>query len=378
LGAKKILIAPLDWGLGHATRCIPVIRELLNAGHEVIVAGDGNGQHILGEEFPSLKFIYLKGYHLTYSENVPAWLKIFIQLPKIFFRVCSEHAAMKKIIRDHAIDAVISDNRFGLWNKNIFSVYITHQLMIKCPRGFKIFEPLLHFLHSRIIRKYDQCWIPDFEGEKNLSGDLSHKSSLPSNARFINPLSRFADKNTDGHFEYDLCIIISGPEPERSSFEKIMLAQLEGYSGKAILVLGKPQEKRNEIAYHTTIVSHLSSSELERTIAASRMIICRSGYSSIMDLTALQKDALLIPTPGQTEQEYLAGYLSAKKIFATQTQSAFRLEDVITEKSISVTKAVQEKDEYSPLKKAIKELNDIQKSSPVYKLNYSGEEHGHR
>src|SRR6187401_3520427 len=120
---KKILVAPLDWGLGHATRCIPIVQELLRKEHEVLIAADGNGEHILREAFPQLQFINLKGYHLKYSKYIPVWLKIFLQLPKIFSAIRSEHAALEKIIDEHKIDIVISDNRFGLWNKKVKTVY---------------------------------------------------------------------------------------------------------------------------------------------------------------------------------------------------------------------------------------------------------------
>ena len=130
---KKILVAPLDWGLGHATRCIPLILELQRQEHEVIIAADGNCARILREAFPELSHIYLKSYGLTYSAALPAWLKIILQLPEIFFYIHREHAALEKIIRQHSIEIVISDNRFGLWNKSLKTVYITHQVMIKCP-----------------------------------------------------------------------------------------------------------------------------------------------------------------------------------------------------------------------------------------------------
>jgi len=324
--AKKILVAPLDWGLGHATRCIPIVRELVVAGHEVLIAADGKGEHILREAFPELPFINLKGYGLSYSKNLPAWLKILFQLPKIFSAMNREHAALEKIIDDHQIEIVISDNRFGLWNKKVRTVYITHQLMIKCPRGLKFFEPLLHACHKNIIRKFDHCWIPDHAGNENLSGDLSHKYSLPPNAEFVGPLSRF--KNGEEHeFENDLCIILSGPEPSRSDFEKRVFDLLKNYSGKCIVILGQPGNTHPPSNGHVKFYSHLNSSAFEKAILTSRFVICRSGYSSIMDLIALKKNALVIPTPGQTEQEYLAEYLSAKKVFQYQTERDFNLID---------------------------------------------------
>jgi len=357
---KKILVAPLDWGLGHATRCIPIVRELLLAGHEVIIAADGNGEHILREEFPELQFINLEGYRLSYSKSVPAWLKIILQLPKIMTVMRREHAALKKIIDEHQIDVVISDNRFGLWNKKVRTVYVTHQLMIKCPRGLKFFEPVLHALHKMIIRKYDQCWVPDYSGSENLSGDLAHKYPLPKNAEFVGPLSRFTHgKKHD--IEYDLCIILSGPEPARTSLEKKVWSLLENYKGKCIVILGRPGHNHPSANSHVKIFSHLNSGVLEKAILSSAFVICRSGYSGIMDLIALKKNALLIPTPGQTEQEYLAEYLSAKKIFQCMQQKDFTLEDLKTEGfSIDGTFTVQ-----SRLKDAINKAMDFSQKTPA-------------
>jgi len=327
MARKKILVAPLDWGLGHVTRCIPIIRELGIAGHEVMIAADGNGEHILRENFPELQFINLKGYQLSYSQSLPAWLKVFLQLPKINSAIRREHAALKKIIDEYKIDVVISDNRFGLWNKKVRTVYVTHQLMIKCPRGLKIFEPLLHSWHKKIIGRFDRCWIPDYEGNENISGDLSHKYSLPSNAEFIGPLSRFND-STAHQIENDLCIILSGPEPARTALEEKVFSLLENYSGKCIVILGRPGHEHPSSNEHTKVYAHLNSDTLEKAILSSHFVICRAGYSSIMDLITLKKNALLIPTPGQTEQEYLAEYLSAKRIFQYRLQKNFTLENL--------------------------------------------------
>jgi UDP:flavonoid glycosyltransferase YjiC (YdhE family) len=354
---KIILVAPLDWGLGHATRCIPVIRELLANGHEVLIAAEGPVAVLLKEEFPALRIVHLKGYGLAYSQKIPAWLKIIFQLPKIFFRVLAEHAQLKKIIRQHKIDVVISDNRFGLWNKNTCSVYITHQVMIKCPPGLKAFEPVLHAIHRRVIKKYDRCWIPDYAGQANLSGDLSHKYSLPKNAKFINPLSRFAPVGDDATFEYDLCAVISGPEPARSEFEKMLRARLKNYSGKSIIILGKPGGSVDLQEGASRIVSHLPAAALEKVMRASRKVICRSGYSGVMDLIALRKDAILVPTPGQTEQEYLATYLSANKIFEQVQQSSFALTEPSSQNGVTV-KNFNCENNSALLKKAVERLTD--------------------
>jgi hypothetical protein len=255
----------------------------------VVIAAEGNGRRVLQEAFPSLAIVPLKGYGLTYSSWLPAWLKIILQLPGILASAIAEHRALKKIIREHQIDVVISDNRFGLRNKNIFAVYITHQVMIKCPAGLKWLEPLVHRIHGRIIRKYDACWIPDYAGVVNLSGDLSHRYPLSENAQFIQPLSRFGGIAAPENFEYDLCVILSGPEPGRSIFERKILPVIAAYEGRTLVILGRPLETRDESDGRCRIVSHLNAGKLERAIVSSKYVICRPGYSSVMDLAALKK-----------------------------------------------------------------------------------------
>ena len=361
---KKILVAPLDWGLGHATRCIPVIRGLLDAGHEVLLAASGQTEILLRAEFPQLQFIYLPGYGLRYSSFFPAWLKVVVQLPKIFFRMRSEHRWLKKIIRLYAVDVVISDSRFGLWNRDVCSVYITHQVMIRCPGWLEIFEPLLYQLHRRVIKKYNYCWIPDYEGPVNLSGDLAHKYPLPENARFVGPLSRFLFKEAVQKTAYEICTVISGPEPSRSEFERLIMTAMKSFPGKTVVVLGKPGEERDEWSGNMRIISHLPAAELEKIIAASAFVICRSGYSGVMDLAAMKKDALLIPTPGQTEQEYIAAHLTSAKIFLSVGQSAFRFEDAATKGGISIHNFTAAGNNFSALKKAIADLMDFGQNTP--------------
>jgi uncharacterized protein (TIGR00661 family) len=325
LKQPRLLIAPLDWGLGHTTRCIPLIRELQNIGCEIIIAGLGNNQQILQQEFPQIKTIPLPGYGIRYSRK-KAWLpfKIILQLPKLAISIFREHQWLKKTVKEYRIDAIISDNRFGLYHSAVPSVYITHQLQIKS--GNRLIEKLLQRIHYRFIKKYKQCWIPDFISEENMAGALSHPSVLPGNIQYLGCLSRFEMK-TGIEKKYDLLVIISGPEPQRSIFEKIMLDQLEGYVGNVLLVRGMPEEKvtpdiKNKFIQ---IVNHIPAEEMNRAIQQSKLVISRSGYTTIMDLVKLQQRAILVATPGQTEQAYLAEYLMNKKIFYSVEQDNFTL-----------------------------------------------------
>jgi len=310
LGVRgKILICPLNWGLGHATRCVPVIRQLLAEGHEPVVAADGFPLEFLRQEFPSLRFVHLPSYSVYYAAGKSQVGAMLFNFPNIITGIIREHFWLRDMLLSEHFDQIISDNRFGMWNKQVHSIYITHQLMVKMPRGLKFLEPLVHRIHGWFINRYAECWIPDVAENGGLSGDLSHKYPLPRHAKFIGPLSRFQGmENTKPDMTYDVVAVISGVEPQRTMFEDNLMLKYRDQPGKTLIVCGQPQtgfsEKRRG---NVTLVSHLSDPEMVAVLLGAKKIICRSGYSSIMDLNALNClcKAELVPTPGQTEQEYL-------------------------------------------------------------------------
>lgn len=325
----RILISPLDWGLGHATRCIPVISALIQQNCVVIVAASTQIKILLQKEFPDLQFIELKGYRMQYSRYT-YWMpvKLILQLPKLIYRIYVENRWLKKTVKVNNIDAVISDNRLGLFYKKIPCIYITHQLTIKTGNRFT--ERIAQKIHYHFINKFNACWVPDAAGKINLAGNLSHPAVLPKiPVTYLGPLSRF-DK-TDIAVKYDLAIILSGPEPQRSVFEKMLLKDLIDFQGIVFFLRGIPEKTcigdSNNPAIE--IKNHLPASELNEVLQQSKIIICRSGYTTVMDLFKLQKKAILVPTPGQTEQEYLAKYLFETKLFYYTSQNNFSLQDEI-------------------------------------------------
>lgn len=306
----EVLICPLNWGLGHASRCVPLIKHLTDKGYKITIVADGFPLEFLRQEFPTLSFVEYSSYPVRYSKGKSQTGAMIRCAPKILAKIISEHRWLKKLLKTRNFDMVISDNRFGMWNKHIHSVYITHQIMVKMPKGLKFVEGFFYRFHRFFISKYDECWIPDYEGESNLSGDLVHKYTLPKNAVFIGTLSRFSlSENVVPNEEYNTVCILSGVEPQRSIFEKELIERFKNSSKKTIIVQGKPQkEKQTQTVNNITIVSHLESAELASILLGAERIICRSGYSTIMDLDTLKclGKTEFIPTPGQTEQEYLA------------------------------------------------------------------------
>lgn len=326
---KNILISPLDWGLGHAARCTVIIRELMSYDANIIIAADDRPLAFLKQEFPDLKFIKLKGYNISYQKSGSLKLKIISIIHRIILGIFNEHQSLKKIINDYQIDIVISDNRYGLWHKKTKNIFITHQILIKSPFRFKLFDYLLFKINNHLIKKFDECWIPDYDNEINLSGDLSHKYKLSSQSFFIGPLSRFSKPVENHEKKYDLMVILSGPEPQRSIFEKIILKELITSNLKTIMLKGKPELSEIENIKNIEIFNHMTTEELQYSIAASELILCRSGYSTIMDLSVFGKNAILVPTPGQTEQEYLADYYLNKKYYYSTPQKKFNLTESI-------------------------------------------------
>ncbi len=329
INRKTVLVAPLDWGLGHTTRCIPVIQQLLDNDFTVFLAAEGNSAHLLRKEFPNVTILPLVGYQISYSnKKIFFAAKLIGQIPKILKAIKQEHAWLHQIIKEHKIDIVISDNRYGLFSKEIKSIFITHQLAIETGNVFTNW--LVQKFNYKRINKFDACWIPDEEIPFDLAGKLSHPKVLPALPNtYIGILSRFEKKPTEKNI--DLLVLMSGPEPQRTTLEDIMLLQMNRLSLKITLVRGLPGVKNKIINNNENlkIFDHLPATELNTLIQSSKIVVTRSGYSTIMDLIALQQKAILIPTPGQTEQEYLAKYLVSKKFFVASKQSGFNLEKEI-------------------------------------------------
>lgn len=307
----KILIAPLNWGLGHAARCIPLVHRYLQEGHEVVLAGDGDALLLLHKQFPVLRQLLLPALRLTYSSGNSQTGAMLRALPKLLLHSIRDHCALQRLLDEESFDLVISDNRFGFFSRKAKCVYITHQLLVPMPFHFTWAEPLVHRLHLCIMYRFDEVWVPDYAGENNLSGDLSHRYPLPPHAHFIGPLSRFTDYQSTIRTTsvYHTVAVLSGLEPQRSLFEQQVIAQCIADGKPALIVRGKPAEPFCRITQgNITLVPWLRDTELVDCLYGAKQIVARSGYSTIMDFDALGvlSKAHLVSTPGQPEQEYLA------------------------------------------------------------------------
>ena len=323
----NILIAPLDWGLGHATRCIPIIHSLIQKNCNVLIACEGPVKALLNQEFPELRFIDLRGYRIQYSKNSRAFsLQIGKQIPTILSTIQYENERLKEIVKEHAIQGVISDNRYGFYHKSIPSVFITHQLRIKTPFG-KLADDLLQYLNYKYINRFSQCWIPDNEGHPCLAGELSHPEKMPSiPSKYLGLLSRFKEKEHDQ--KTHPLILLSGPEPQRTIFERILIEQLSDYDGPVVFVRGLPGGDHTiTLPSNIDVYNHLTAGELNQKMIEASVVVGRCGYSTVMDLTRLRKKSILIPTPGQSEQLYLAKHLMKNNLALCIDQDKFMLKN---------------------------------------------------
>ena len=323
--SKRILVAPLNWGLGHATRCIPIIKALLAEGYQPFIASDGVALALLQKEFPKLPSFELPSYNITYAEKAKNFkIKMIWDSPKLIKAMTKEKKAVKKLVKEHELGGIISDNRMGAYYKKVPCIFITHQLNVLSGNTTWMSTKA----HQKIIKKFDVCWVPDVKGKPNLTGKLGHLKKEKLNIQYLGPLSRF--EQMDVSVQYDLMVLLSGPEPQRSFLEEKLVQELQGFEGKVLFVKGKiePDQVREDIHTKKGIVhlyNFMQSPELQSALNQSEKVLCRSGYTTVMDLAKLEKKAFFIPTPGQYEQEYLAKRMQKLGLAPSCSQDEFKI-----------------------------------------------------
>jgi hypothetical protein len=294
----------------------------------VIIAASGVQRALLQEEFTSLTFVELPGYRVRYGKNRAITIaRLICSIPKILIRIKQERAWLRRFAGEEGLDLVISDNRYGLAVPGVFCVFITHQLRIRTPFG-RWADDWLQRMNYRLLRHFSRCWVPDVPGSDALAGTLSNpvvKPPIPT--RYTGWLSRLTPRAPDE--DTDVLVILSGPEPQRSLLEKKILVQAAGLNCSIILVRGLPGGGPALNSGSMLVYDHLPPAELERVMAGARLVVARSGYSTVMDLARMGKRAVLVPTPGQTEQEYLGRHLEEKGWAVCMLQNEFSLSDAL-------------------------------------------------
>lgn len=342
---KNILIAPLNWGLGHATRCIPIINALLKHDFTPIIASDGAALALLTKEFPDLEALELPSYNISYAKKgYYLKFKLLMDTPRILKTIRAEQIATELIVKTHNIAGIISDNRFGVYSKDLPSVYITHQLNVLSGNTTWLSTKI----HHKTIQRYNECWVPDTLEKPYLSGKMGHIDNCRFNTKYIGPLSRFQKTTSD--FQYDIMVLLSGPEPQRGILEEKLLTAFINYKGQVLFVKGIIEKEQTvKKSGNLTIYNFMTSKLLEKSLNSSELIVARSGYTTIMDLSKLGKKAFFIPTPGQFEQEYLAKQLTADKLADSCDQNAFSLEKLTTASLFKGLETLEHKTDFKEL-----------------------------
>ncbi len=304
----KILFAVASWGLGHATRDLPLIQRLLNCGHDVTIVSTDRALALLKHELGDrCSFLEWPDLPLTLSKSAPLfYAKFTLSLPLALRAIVAEHRALDELLSSRRFDRVVSDSRFGIRSDKVSSFQVSHGLRFIAPRRNRLVEIGMEYIYHRCFGRQARFVVPDF-ASNGLSGALSHglRFVSPQRVSYIGILSGINQVETDHNI--DCYVSISGPEPQRTILQDIVLKQVNDVPGRVVVSLGKPEDagrswRQGSVEVH----SYVNRIQQQVLMNRSRLIVSRSGYTTMMELAELGKTALLIPTPGQTEQEYLA------------------------------------------------------------------------
>jgi len=324
-----VLVSPLNWGLGHATRDIPVIRSLLSRGHDVTIAACGNALDVLRQEFPGCTFREFPDYSVPFSANRFFLAQFFLSFPFLLKGIADERRNLAAILAEDEFDLIISDNRLGVYSDRIPSVFITHQLHYHLPLAAWPFELAGVYLNGILHAKFDRIIVPDNPpGPQALAGKLSRAETGATRSRAYYAGILTSTRRRDVPEDLDYLILISGPEPQRTELEKILLPAAGTLPGSVTILLGSPNRAGggSGLPGNCTVIPYASTEEKELLMNRAKCVICRSGYTTMMELAELGKRrGLFIPTPGQPEQEYLAGYYEQNGWFPYRLQHRINL-----------------------------------------------------
>lgn len=325
---RRILVCPLDWGMGHTTRCVPLIRHIRESGHTAVFAGNYWQRDYITETFGNIETIDREGYEVYYSKHRYGFMfSLFSQLPRLLKTIKEEHTWIQQVVDNHNIDGIISDNRYGLYHTSTPTIFMTHQVLAQTGLG-NVADNLLRGFHYKRIQQFSQCWIIDVESWPNLSGKLGHPAKIPTNAKYLGLLSQIQPGPTSEEY---LLVLLSGPEPQRTMLSDILWQQVKNHSGNVVFIEGSNKVNRTDVPQNVTYYTRVTKETLQPVLEKAAWVICRSGYSTLMDLAVLGKKAILIPTPGQTEQEYLGKQLHNSGVYYSSSQKGFSLGQALKE-----------------------------------------------
>jgi uncharacterized protein (TIGR00661 family) len=307
----KILVSPLAWGLGHATRDVSIINDLIARGHTVGVAATGIALELLTREFPDLEFYDVPDYPSPYTSSGFSVARVMALFPLMVKNIAREHRIISRIVKRERYDLVISDNRFGAFAADVPSLFISHQIRFSTPGAIESVERTMEVFNSRYHRHFERVIVPDNPpGPRSLSGKLGN-ARRPLTKRRAYWAGIITDiRKQDLPQDIDYLVSISGPKVTKDALRKVIMDQIGGLAGTKVILLGDPGADFEQRPDGDTLVkSHVDRREMAELLNRARFVITRSGYTTVMELAELEKKEILFtPTPGQTEQEYLSAY----------------------------------------------------------------------
>ncbi|KAA0005321.1 MAG: glycosyltransferase [Thermoplasmata archaeon] len=319
----KVIYAVCSWGLGHATRSLPVVRRLLSEGNDLTVISNGRSLELLKKELGESveAYVDIPDYPMLLSENSRQFMaKSMVYWPMFIRRIEKGLARVTKMLRNERYDVIVSDARYDVYSKRVPSFFISHQMRIMNPLRIKMFERGSELFNLFFFKRFAGVIVPDYADEDNLSGELSHNLYRIDESKlyYVGVLSDFKKKNL--RKDIDCLVSITGPEPQRSLLEKKLLSQIRGLDGKIVVTLGKTEKKDVVKKGDVEVYSFMTKDEREDVLNRAKLVVSRSGYSTILDLAVIGVKALMIPTPGQIEQEYLGSYHNQRGTFYSVDQ----------------------------------------------------------
>lgn len=324
----EIIYGVCSWGLGHATRSLPVLRRLLSENNNITVISNGRSLEVLKKELgEQITYVDIPDYPMLLSENTRQFLaKSMVYWPVFIKRIEDGLAQLQKILDKKHYDCIISDARYDMYSKKIPSFFISHQMRIMNPLQIKMFEHAMERFNMFFFKRYAGVMVPDYK-ENNLSGDLSHnlKRIDENTIHYVGVLSDFTRRPMNKNIDY--LISISGPEPQRSILEETLASQAETLEGNVVITLGKAENYSIKKKKHLTTYSFVTKELREELLNKAKLVVSRSGYSTLMDVAVVGTKALFIPTPGQIEQEYLSKYHNNLGTFHSVAQDAVDLKN---------------------------------------------------
>lgn len=311
---NRVFIAVLNWGIGHASRSVPVIECVIATGADVVIASSGSAMDYLKDHFPQVNVLEIPDKPVAYHSTGAA-----IGLLRRSFQQRRINETQKIWMRENVeklgITHIISDNIYGSIHPGIPAAIITHQIGILSPFFKKRFDSHL----AKWLSKFDEVWIPDEPGEDSIAGKMLVNVFFRGNKKFIGRISRFP-KGMEDKKDIDLLAVLSGPEPQRTFLERRLVNIFANTPGRHVLVRGLMGGSPLAAVKNVKTYAFLNEGDLAEVMTRASLVICRSGYTSILDLMRLGAKACLIPTPQQPEQKYLAKRMKEKGWFGMASQ----------------------------------------------------------